>query len=117
MTVAGLPGTLPGMTLVTRTLTNAGDALCGPNGVALDGVNITFTLVADLDQATAVWDATTHERVTSGPITVTTAAGGFFSVALWPNSRGNVPSTYLCKVDHRSVPPFRGSVDDVVGTL
>lgn len=105
------------MTLVTRTLSNTGAPLCGPGGAALAGVTITFTLVTGAGrQPGDVWDATTHERVAS-EVSTTTDASGIFSVSLWPNSRGNRATKYLCHVNHSAVSDFTASVDAGATTL
>lgn len=104
------------MALVTRTLSNAGDPLYGPGGTLLAGVTVTFTLVSSAGRATDVWDATTHERVV-GVVSTTTDAAGEFSVSLWPNSRGNRSSQYLCHVDYAGVRDFIASVAPGATTL
>lgn len=100
------------MALKTRTLTNAGAPLRSPDGVALAGVRVTFTL-SYFNSARDVWDAESLERVAGGPVSVTTDAQGEFTVNLWPNSRGNRNTKYLCHVHHPGVVDFAGTIDDV----
>lgn len=83
------------MTLVTRTITNAGQPLCAPDGTVLAGVEITFTLITPAGLCTDAWDALSNERVT-GTKKVTTDIAGEFSVELWPNDRGGEVTQYLC---------------------
>ena len=101
------------MTLPLRTLTNAGDPLCTPDGQVLSGVHVSFQLVDRYGVETDVWDALTHERVGGEPIVATTNEDGEFSVDLWPNSRGNRPTRYRCTVDHSAFKAFIGTVDDL----
>lgn len=104
------------MALVTRTLNNTGAPLYSPAGVLLANVDVTFTLVDKNGRPTDAWDATTDERVV-GVVSATTDASGLFSVALWPNSRGNRLTKYLCHVDYEGVRDFSASVDAGVGAL
>ena len=99
------------MTLPLRTLTNAGDPLCTPDGQVLSGVHVSFQLVDRYGVETDVWDALTHERVGGEPIVATTNEDGEFSIDLWPNSRGNRPTRYRCTVDHPAFKAFSGTVD------
>lgn len=99
------------MTLPLRTLTNAGDPLCTPDGQVLSGVHVSFQLVDRYGVETDVWDALTHERVGGEPIVATTNEDGEFSIDLWPNSRGNLPTRYRCTVDHPAFKAFSGTVD------
>lgn len=99
------------MTLSLRTLTNAGDPLCTPDGQVLSGVRVSFQLVDRYGVETDVWDALTHERVGGEPIVATTNEDGEFSIDLWPNSRGNRPTHYRCTVDHPAFKAFSGTVD------
>ena len=101
------------MTLPLRTLTNAGDPLCTPDGQVLSGVHVSFQLVDRYGVETDVWDALTHERVGGEPIVATTNEDGEFSIDLWPNSRGNRPTRYRCTVDHPAFKAFSGTVDDL----
>lgn len=101
------------MTLSLRTLTNAGDPLCTPDGQVLSGVRVSFQLVDRYGVETDVWDALTHERVGGEPIVATTNEDGEFSIDLWPNSRGNRPTHYRCTVDHPAFKAFSGTVDDL----
>lgn len=86
----------------TRNVTNAGAPLAAPDGTKLAGVRISFTLVDDKRRAIDVWDATTGERI-AGKVEVTTDDNAEFTAALWPNSRGNKASKYLCEVDADNV--------------
>lgn len=104
------------MALKTRTLTNAGAPLRSPDGVALAGVRVTFTL-SYFNSARDVWDAESLERVAGEPVSVTTDAQGEFTVNLWPNSRGNRNTKYLCHVHHPGVVDFAGTIDDVGAPL
>ncbi len=104
------------MALVTRTLANTGEPLYGPGGAALAEVDITFTLVTDSGRPTDAWDATTNERV-AGSKTATTDASGLFSVGLWPNSRGNITTKYLCHVDYPGVRDFYAAMPAGESTL
>lgn len=104
------------MALVTRTLTNDGDPLCVPNGPPLANTRVTFVLVDANGFPTSAWDAETHERVV-GKVTTTTDAEGHFTVELWPNSRGNVPTMYACRVNHPDARTFRAAVDAGEGAL
>jgi hypothetical protein len=104
------------MTLVTRTLSNTGDPLYAPDGTLLAGKTVTFTLVSAAGRATDAWDATSHERVV-GSVSIVTDAAGEFSVELWPNSRGNRVTQYLCHVDYPGVRDFIASVAPGEATL
>ena len=86
------------MALILRTVSNAGDPLCAPDGTLLASVNVTFTLVSSRGVPTDAWDAQTRERVV-GTKTATTDAAGEFSVQLWPTDRANNPVLYLCRVE------------------
>jgi fibronectin-binding autotransporter adhesin len=101
---------------VTRTVSNAGSPLTLPDGTLLANVRITFTLVTAKGVPIAVWDATTAERI-ADRVEVFTDESGEFEVELWPNSRGDKPSMYLCNVDYPSVADKKGTVTDAVGTL
>ena len=103
--------------LTTRTITNAGAPLYSPSGDLLVGTSIVFWLADSSGRQTDAWDATTKERVGGDPITVVTDAQGEFSVDLWPNSRGNRPTRYKCRVQSDGFREFAGVVDDVVGDL
>ena len=94
------------MALTTRTVTNTGDALVGPDGTVLAGKKITFTLVNANKAPTDAWDVLTGERVAPVKEIATTDAGGLFSVALWPNDRGDRLTYYLCEVNVPYVTPF-----------
>lgn len=112
------------MTLVTRTITNAGAPLVSPAGALLPNTLITFTLVSTIGlpantvglPAHAV-DAFTQHDVASVPITTTTDAQGEFSVALWPTSRGDRPVRYRVVVDRPGITPFTASLADGITDL
>ena len=97
------------MTLTTRTVTNAGDPLCAPDGTPLAGITITFTLSNARGLPIDAWDSSTGERVT-GIKTAITDASGEFSVALWPTDRSNTPVQYLCRASLPSVRNFMASL-------
>ena len=103
--------------LTIRTITNAGAPLYSPSGDLLVGTSIVFWLADSSGRQTDAWDATTKERVGGDPITAVTDAQGEFSVDLWPNSRGNRPTRYKCRVQSDGFREFAGVVDDVVGDL
>lgn len=104
------------MTLVTRTVSSAGDPLCAPDGTALAGVTVTFTLVNRRGMPIDAWDAQTHERVV-GATVVTTDEAGTFSVALWPTDRSNVPALYACRVDAPGAHSFSAALPSGPGPL
>lgn len=97
------------MALVTRSVSNVGYPLVSPNGTILKNTHVIFTLVNSDGVPVDVWDATTHERVV-GVVDVTTDINGEFSVALWPNDRGNLATQYLCHVSASGVLDFISSV-------
>ncbi len=94
------------MALVIRTITNAGNQLFSPSGVLLAGVTITLDLVNQSGAPVDVWDAKSKEHV--GPIreSVITDNYGEFTIAVWPNSRGNIITKYLCRVHSPGFKPF-----------
>ena len=96
------------MALVTRTISNVGDALVSQDGTALSGIEISFLLVDAKDIPTDSWDVITGERVTPIKETIITNASGEFSVSLWPNDRGDIakPTFYRCTVKSRDVQSF-----------
>jgi len=98
------------MALTTRTVTNTGDALVGPDGTVLAGKKITFTLVNANKAPTDAWDVLTGERVVPVKEVATTNAQGEFSVDLWPNDRGDKATFYLCEVNVAGVTPFTASL-------
>ena len=105
------------MALVKRTISNAGAPLCTPDGAVLSGVKVTFTLRGYGTVRDDVWDATTLERVAGEAVAVITDANGEFAVGLWPNSRGNRATRYLCQVGHEGVRDFSGVIEDAPTTL
>lgn len=105
------------MALVTRTLANTGAPLTFPNGTIVpNGTQLTFTLVRPpgIKTVGSAWDATSHEYV--GGTFTTTATSGVFSVALWPNDRGNATTQYLCKINAEGFLPFIGVMPSGLGT-
>lgn len=100
------------MSLKLRTVTNAGAPLYAPDGALLVNARITFTLVDGAGKQTDAIDAITNERVGGYKVNATTDALGEFSVGLWPNSRGNRPTWYLCEVDGQGFRAVRGIVED-----
>ena len=104
------------MALLTRTISSAGDPLCAPDGTALAGVTVTFTLVNLRGMPIDAWDAQTHERVV-GATVVTTDEAGTFSVALWPTDRSNVPALYACRVDAPGARSFSAALPSGPGPL
>jgi len=106
------------MALTTRTLNNTGAPVADPAGTVVPtGTQISFTLVRPPNKKTTgdAWDATTGERV-GGTKTVLTDSSGLFSVALWPNDRGNVTTQYLCKVAAPGFVDFLGSMPSGSGS-
>lgn len=104
------------MSLTTRTLTNTGAPLCGPNGAPLAAVDIVFELHTEAGAAADVWDAITFERVL-GTTRARTNSAGEFTAQLWPNSRGNVATHYKCTVNVAGFPSIVGVVEDVSAPL
>lgn len=100
------------MSLTTRTLTNTGAPLCGPNGAPLAAVDIVFELHTEAGAAADVWDAITFERVL-GTVRARTDAAGEFTAQLWPNTRGNIATHYKCTVHAAGFPSIVGVVEDV----
>lgn len=82
---------------VLRTINNAGEPLQDPGGNPLEGVKVTFRLVAGNVPVDA-FDAITGERIVSVDIVTTTNAAGEFSVNLWPCSRATTAVKYRCIV-------------------
>lgn len=105
------------MPLITRTITNTGSPLYTPDGILLTNIAITFELVDNKGMRISSWDAITGENIVGDAVNVTTDAQGEFSVHLWPNTRGNKPTRYLCTVHHPNFRPFFGAVEDVPGEL
>jgi hypothetical protein len=100
------------MPLTLRTVTNADAPLCAPDGTVLANKRVTFTIISPSSgKPVDVWDAETEQRVV-GVVATTTDAAGEFSVDLWPNSRGDKATKYLCEVDHPGVRAIRGSVPE-----
>ena len=105
------------MTLVTRTISNAGAPLVSPAGALLANALITFTLVNTIGLPANAIDAISLQDVASIPITTTTDAQGEFAVALWPTSRADRPVRYRVVVDHPGVTPFTAPLADGVTDL
>jgi len=100
------------MALDTRTLTNSGSPLYNPGGVVVSSGTIKFTLVDKNNDPVDVWDATTFERI-AGPVNASIDSNGEFSVDLWPNSRGNHTTYYLCEiVGSNDFEKFKGQIPD-----
>lgn len=93
--------------MFTRILTNEGAPLYYPDGSPASRIKLTFTLVRNTGIATDVFDSITGERIAPGPVTVTTDDDGVFNTPLWPTTRGDAPTYYLCKV------PILGVMDIV----
>lgn len=93
------------MALVTRNVNNTGSPLYGPSGVLLANTTITFTLVDFNDTPTGAFDATTGDHVI-GSVSVVTNASGEFSVGLWPNTRGDRTTKYVCAIKHPNAEVF-----------
>jgi hypothetical protein len=96
-----------------RIINNTGDPLIHADGTVLAGVNIYFTLI---DRTTKrplqQFDILTHEWVEPSPLMVTTDANGEFTINLWQNARGNIPTIYKIVIDHEDVKPFYGYITD-----
>ena len=104
------------MPLITRNVSNVGDALTAPDGAVLAGKQITFALVTSAGVVIDAFDATTGERVV-GKVTAVTNSLGEFTAALWPNDRGGSVTQYLCQVDVPGVADFQASVATGGATL
>lgn len=104
------------MALVTRVVNNTGSPLYTPEGVLLANTTITFTLVDFNDTPTGAFDATTGEHVL-GDVSVVTDAFGEFSIALWPNDRGDRVTKYVCRVKHPNADRFVSVVPSGVADL
>lgn len=105
------------MPLTTRNLTNVGDPLVNIHGDPLVGIKIHFYLVdAKSKKHTSTFDALTGERVV-GTYSATTDASGEFTIALWPNDRGNTNTRYLCHVEAENVADIYGVVTTGVGSM
>lgn len=99
------------MALVTRLITNLGDALTFPNGTPIAGVRVRFTLInSTTSLPTDGWDTFTKERV-AGQVEVTTGPTGEFpNVPLCPNDRLTGTTQYLCQVFMNGVTSFKASL-------
>jgi len=105
------------MPLVTRNVSNVGDPFCSPDGTALAGKTITYTLVTAAGVATDIFDTATGERVV-GVVTALTDSIGEFTVALWPNDRNIATVTkYLCHTDVPGTLDFKVSIASGATTL
>lgn len=93
----------------TRIINNTAAPLVSPDGTPIPGVSIIFTLVDSLGNATTAFDSTTGERVVDKKI-VYTDISGIFTVALWPNDRGDVATSYKCEVNLPNVPAFTAAL-------
>lgn len=94
------------MALVTRQLINTGDPLYTSAGAICSLRKVYFELVRkDTLKPVSLFDALSGEYVTSDKITVTTDAGGLFSVLLWPNDRGEIATAYRVSVDGDNAKP------------
>lgn len=98
-----------------KVLTNVGDPLILQDGTPLANVRIKFQLVTfGSTKATSVLDAGTGELVASTPTTVLTDVSGEFTVNLWPNSRGDMPTAYYLTFSNKAIKPFFILIQDIL---
>lgn len=81
------------MALNTRTIAGY---LFDVSGITASNKDLTFTLIDAADRPASAWDYITFERV-MGHTEVTTDVNGYFTVDLWPTSRGDKELYYLCE--------------------
>lgn len=108
------------MAMVTRTLNNTDGPITSPSGAALASKQVIFQLVDfEKRQPVSLFDAATggEEYVVGTPITATTDAIGVFSVALWPNTRGERATLYKVSLPGTTIKPFYISVAEGVGPI
>jgi lysophospholipase L1-like esterase len=107
-----------------KILTNVGDPLMSSDGTPLAGATLTFQLVDfQRKKVVSVFDVVSGELVSSLPITaITNAAGeiknaaGTADIALWPNSRGDVPTCYKVTCSDPAIQKIYIIVDEAVDT-
>jgi hypothetical protein len=95
----------------TRTINNIGNPLISSSGDILDGVKITFTLVKN-NKITSTFDTISKERIVGVPVSVITNINGEFSINLWPPSRGQDASEYICVCDVPNIANFKAPLID-----
>jgi uncharacterized membrane protein len=103
--------------VTVRNLTNAGDPLIMPDGTVLANTRVSFDLVNARGKMVSLFDVESGELVSANTVRVVTDENGEFSVPLWPNNRGEVPSAYRVTVSNRGVTPFLIRVEDGTGDL
>lgn len=94
------------MALVTRTVSNVGDPIVDAQGLPIENVAISFTLVNQKRKPTDAWDTLTGEYVAPTKVYATTDVNGEFSIDLWPNDRGWYTTEYYCQVHYTGSVPF-----------
>lgn len=102
------------MALVLRTITAGGPIYAADGSVVADTL-INFIIVDPVTfKQTDVWDAVEDPSLLVGVGgSVTTDAGGIFpDIGLWPNSRGNKTTLYLCTINHPDFTPFLASLPE-----
>ncbi len=102
--------------MTTRIVTNSGSPLYDPEGNVLSGVQVSFELVDCAQRPVSVRDAVSND-VISGTVIVSTDSTGVFSAPLWPTSKGQTPSQYLCQIGAVNAAPFLIQVPDLSGSL
>ena len=108
------------MATATRIVTNSGDPIVTPNGTVLSGISIVFQLVDGAKlQPVSLFDAASDggDYVTGTPITAVTDELGYFSVALWPNNRGEVDTCYKVTLPGTTIKPIYVRVTEGDGDL
>lgn len=93
----------------TRTITNSGHPLQDITGAVLADTSIVFDLV-DANSRPAGEFAVSGEYIAPGPYSVTTDAGGFFSITLPCTDSLVEQRFYICTVDHPDCPEFMSAL-------
>lgn len=100
--------------MITRNLTNLGEEFTS----FLNG-NLSFLLVSEGDRSPSVYDTTTLEPIHIDQSEVSIDGTGLFTVPLWPNERGNIPTFYLVTLTLNEVKraSYKIQIPDGVGDI
>ena len=93
----------------TRTIDNSTYPMLTPDGQPWANTEISFILVDSNGKPTDTFDAVTKERI-CGKTTVRTDGYGCFSVALFPNNRGEKNTQYYVHVDNTYTNDFKATL-------